>query len=415
MASPVNAANGLTALDGAGALTVTATATPFQANTNLSSTSRNIDYDIVFNWRNLTPLAGSFAGSTDLRVLTIGLDANAFPMIRATKLDLFASVLVNGSLNISGSVNAAGNFSQGGGSFTGFTSPQVNTVIPGSAATFIPVGTVLNSTPALVVERTVLDDGNPSNEANPTLFVGTHYTSASTHTPQGFSYGLYDLVSIDANASGNGYVEAARVACDQTASLTQYSACWGLVARVTSDSLSVRGTGIGVESEVDQNVSDAPLPGNFSQAAFSTPFLASGGASYASPSVYRLDAAFLVNPGTPSGGFQVGFSCPSDQNSYQHVAIACFWSNGKSQVGLDLQYGTWTVAQITGVNFSVDPLGDVWAASGAFTGAPVTTFTNQVSYGGVWSTITSKCGTLSGATGCVELNVSGTMRWVPFF
>jgi hypothetical protein len=344
----------------------------------------------------------------------------------------------------------ADNIYIGRGAFGTFASANVPNA---SLSAIIPQAT-LSTGPALTVERNTTG-GNPNNIANPTLFIGTHLNAQS---PSSWTWGTYSALQIDHNAAPNGngaYGEAMRADCNIAATIDQSMTCWGAVFRSTSDSSSKSTFNIGVESEVVKNISDAPEPPLFNSTWFNASFVAGAGISWATGTGYTNDAGFIVNNWTTRGGFQTGFDCPKETTSNYNIRHSCLYAastskygidlldghwnidaivspgfsvdgsgnlqgrseilNGAAAVGLQLQYGTWSTSQIQARNYSVDPNGNTWGASFAATAAPIPTYANQVSYGGNSSTNKALCGNLTGAAGCVQINVAGTMRWMPFY
>ena len=317
---------------------------------------------------------------------------------------------VNGNTQISGIANI------GTGSFAPLT--HTNTPnLTGSSSVF-PAADDNSNIPAFSIARTT-QGGNPSNQSNETLFVGTHLNLTS---PSSFYWGIYNAVQIDHNAAPNGngaYAEAMRSDCSVADTIDQVSYCWGMTARSTSHSNTIQGFNIGVEGGVTRNLTNAPIPPYFNNIGINASFVASGSENSFSNLVN--DAGFMVNNFTISGGFQAGVSCPSESTTtthtgsisgttltlsapasdvyqnynvfgsgvtartkivsgsgttyvvdtsqtvgsetltfaYENIKYACLYAASHSEFGIDLSHGNWVSDQINGVNWSVDPTGQL--------------------------------------------------------
>ena len=357
-------------------------------------------------------------------------------------------------LAVTGNAGVNGVATIGTGTFAPIS--YTNTPDLTGASIFAPIANDTTNIPALAVTRTT-QGGNPSNQSNETLFVGTHLNLQS---PAGFYWGISNQVQVDHNAApgGNGaYAEAMRSDCEIGAAIEQVLTCWGAAFRSASNSTTAGTYNIGVESEVDKNVADAVPPQYFSNVYFNASFLASFGA-YA-PGNKINDAAFMVNNFAPAGfgpaGFQVGFECPHSGFGEESIKWSCIyagnkapyaidigdgtWSSlqirgvgwqvdpngghsiyGVTPIGLDLRYGTFATWQIVGTGWSVDPTGEIAGQSFLALAAPATAYAGEIAYGGTTvapGAFTCPSGVIGGQTvvGCEVHNVAGRVSYVPDF
>jgi hypothetical protein len=240
--------------------------------------------------------------------------------------------------------------------------PTNNTPNLTGASLFAPAANDNTNIPALAVIRTT-QGGNPSNQSNETLFVGTHLNLTS---PSSFYWGFNNQVQVDHNAAtagNNAYAEAMRSDCEIASTIDQPFTCWGATFLSRSNSPTIGTFNIGVEAVVATAVGDAPIPPAFVSNFFSVGVLV--GAGGFAPQNHLVDAGFMVNnslPAATGGGFQAGFECPKETGAGPPtIHYACIYGASTSQYGLNLVDGHWSVASINAPGLFVDPVGNLFA------------------------------------------------------
>ena len=243
----------------------------------------------------------------------------------------------------------------GGGSILGLAGYPPDTL----SNIFAPSGTRTTADPVIYVARATTYSAGVTY--NPTIYAET---AAAFSASTAWAVGVASILDISGNtaASGNPFGEAMRGVCYLGPGITKTTTCEGGVFIASSVGTAVAGLFSGIEGTVDPGIA-SPTPPSFPGTAVNSSFIASSNGLAA-------DAGFLINPYN-TAPFQAGFSCAQEQGVTPGSIInyGCFVGAVTAPYGLSLQLGHWTTAQILGIGFGVDPVGNETALSYSITGS----------------------------------------------